>query len=151
MISSFAEESIQTAGLELRRMTFYEKEIERIRNMCYSNQRQIDAVIGTRKYIDSHFENGLTLDLLSHIQLTSKYHLLRLFKRYYGLTPKQYLIERRIEKSKECLKNGMTATEACFEIGFESLGSFSTLFKNKVGLTPAEFRKRATFKKRTEL
>ena len=122
-------------------MTFYEKELIRIKNICHSNQGQIDTVIGTRNYIDNHFEEDLNLDLLSHIHMTSKYHLLRLFKRYYGLTPRQYLIEKRIEKSKEYLKNGMTVTKTCFAVGFESPGSFSTLFKNKIGVTPSEFQK----------
>ena len=73
--------------------------------------------------------------------LISKYHLIRLFKRYYGLTPRQYLINKRIEKSKENLINGMSVTETCYAIGFSSLGSFSVLFKTKTGKTPAEFRK----------
>jgi len=122
-------------------MTFYEREIIRIKSICHSNQRQIDTVIGTRNYIDNNFETCLNLDLLSHIRFTSKYHLLRLFKRYYGRTPKQYLTEKRIEKSKQLLKNGMTVTKTCFAVGFESPGSFSDLFKNKIGLTPTEFQK----------
>lgn len=122
-------------------MTFYKREINRIKSICHSNQGQIDTVIGTRNYIDNNFENDLNLDLLSHLQLISKYHLLRLFKRYYGQTPKQYLTEKRIEMSKEFLKNGMTATETCFAVGFESPSSFSSLFKNKIGLTPTKFQK----------
>ena len=67
--------------------------------------------------------------------------MLRLFKKYYGQTPRQYLIDKRIHKSKEHLINGMTVTETCFAVGFESLGSFSTLFKTKTGKSPTEFRK----------
>ncbi|MBD0332249.1 MAG: helix-turn-helix transcriptional regulator [Chitinophagaceae bacterium] len=123
-------------------MTFYENELVRIKSICYSNQGQIDTVIGTRNYIDNNFENDLNLDLLSYIRFTSKYHLLRLFKRYYGLTPRQYLIDKRITKSKEFLIQGMTITETCFAVGFKSPGSFSTLFKDKIGLTPTEFQKK---------
>ena len=122
-------------------MTFYETELNRIRGIVYSNQGQVDSVIAIRNYIDNNYETNLNLDLLSHIQFVSKYHLLRLFKKYYGLTPRQYLIDKRIEKSKEHLKNGMTVTETCFAVGFQSLGSFSTLFKSKVGKAPAQFRK----------
>ena len=122
-------------------MSFYEEEIERIKKLCFSNDKQIETVITTRNFIDNNFEKELNLDVLSHILLTSKYHLLRLFKRYYGLTPRQYLMERRIEKSKEYLINGMTVTETCFAVGFESLGSFSTLFKTKTGKSPTEFQK----------
>ena len=98
-------------------MTFYQREINRIRSICYSNERQIETVIGIRNFIDKNFEKDLNLDLLSHIRYTSKFHLLRLFKKYYGLTPNQYLINRRIEESKNNLKKGMTVTETCFSVG----------------------------------
>jgi len=122
-------------------MTFYESEIKKIATIVYSNQGQLDTVIGTRNYIDSNYDTDLNLDLLSHIRFTSKYHLLRLFKKYYGQTPKQYLTDKRIEKSKEYLKKGISITETCFAIGFESPCSFSTLFKSRIGLTPTEFQK----------
>ena len=122
-------------------MTFYEKELNRIRSIVYSNEGQINTVIGIRNYIENHYDVDLNLDLLSHIQFVSKYHLLRLFKKYYGQTPRQYLIDKRIEISKEHLINGMSVTETCFAVGFESLGSFSTLFKTKTGIAPTEFQK----------
>lgn len=123
------------------KMTFYEKEVHRIKGLCYSNQAQIKAIIQIRKYIDNNFDANLNLDLLSRECLISKYHLLRLFKKYYGQTPKQYLIDKRIAKSKEFLKAGMTATQTCLTVGFESPSSFSSLFKCKVGMTPSEFQK----------
>ena len=128
-------------------MAFYQSEINRIRSICYSNKGQIETVIGTRHYINNNFDKELNLDLLSHIRFTSKFHLLRLFKKYYGQTPKQYLTDKRMEKAKELLKKGMNVTETCFEIGFESPSSFCTLFKSREGMTPNEFQKRATFTK----
>lgn len=122
-------------------MTFYEKELNRIRSIVYSNEGQVNTVIGIRNYIENNYDVNLNLDLMSHIQFVSKYHLLRLFKKYYGLTPRQYLIDKRIEKSKENLINGMTVTETCLAVGFESLGSFSALFKTKTGKSPSEFQK----------
>ena len=82
----------------------------------------------------------MNLDLLSRFRFVSKFHLLRLFKKHYGLTPRQYLIDKRIEKSKEQLKKEMSVTETCFAVGFESLGSFSTLFNTKTGKSPSEFQ-----------
>ncbi len=122
-------------------MTFYEREINRINNIIYSNKEQIETVIGVRNYIDNNYDTDLNLDLLSHLRFISKFHLLRLFKKYYGLTPRQYLIDKRIKKSKENLINGMTVTETCLAVGFESLGSFSALFKTKTGKSPSEFQK----------
>ncbi|WP_143307413.1 helix-turn-helix domain-containing protein [Chitinophaga vietnamensis] len=128
-------------------MTFYQQEILRIKKVCYSNQRQLDAVIKTKNYIDDNIDKEVNLVLLSNIGFASKFHLLRLFKKYYGLTPKQYLTDKRIEISKDNLKNGMTVTDTCFAVGFECPSSFSTLFKSKIGLTPLAFQKRATFAK----
>lgn len=122
-------------------MTNYEKKLRRIHEVAFNNQAQIDAVIAIRSYIDSNYETDLNLDLLSKVQFISKYHLLRLFKKYYGLTPRQYLINKRIAESKIHLKNGMTVTETCFTVGFESLGSFSALFKTKTGKSPLQFQK----------
>lgn len=122
-------------------MTFYQKEINRIKDIIYSNQEQIETVIGVKNYIDNNYDSDLNLDLISHFRFVSKYHMIRLFKKYYGVTPRQYLIDKRIEKSKEQLRNGISVTETCFAVGFESLGSFSTLFKTKTGKSPTQFQK----------
>ena len=122
-------------------MTYYQKKLDQVRKVVYANQGQIDTVIAIRKFIDNNYARDLNLDLLSEMQLVSKYHLLRLFKRYYGLTPRQHLINIRIERSKEQLKKGKTVTESCYSVGFESLGSFSTLFKRKTGKTPSQYQK----------
>ena len=132
-------------------MTYYEKELNRISSIIHSNQGQIDTVIGTRNYIDNNYADDLNLDLLSHVRFVSKYHLLRLFKKYYGQTPQQYLTNRRIERSKEYLKNGLTVTETCYAVGFQSLGSFSALFKSKTGKSPVQFQKEQLSRSKEQL
>src|SRR5438270_10073591 len=87
-------------------MTFYQQEINRIKNNCYYNKAQIETAIATRHYINNNFDKELNLDRLSQVGFTSKFHLLRLFKRYYGQTPKQYVTSKRIEKAKEFLGKG---------------------------------------------
>lgn len=122
-------------------MTYYASEIQRISESIYSNQQQLSKVIGIKKYIDQHYDSELNLDHLSKTQFVSKYHLLRLFKKYYGQTPKQYTIDKRIKTAKSLLKTGISVSETCFTVGFESPGSFSALFKNKIGKSPSEFQK----------
>lgn len=123
-------------------MNRYNKEILQIKDDCYSNQWQLDTVIGLRNYMDNNFNEKLNLTLFSRIRFVSKYHLLRLFKRYYGQTPNQYLIDKRIEKAKEFIKDGLSISDTCYEVGFESLSSFSSLFKRKTGFTPRAYQKR---------
>ena len=122
-------------------MSFYKKMLSELKSSMYSNEGQIETIIKVRTYIDNHYDQQLNLDDVSRAQFVSKYHMLRLFKRYYGMTPRQYLIDKRIEKSKEHLMQGMSVTEVCFAVGFESLGSFSTLFKVKTGKSPSEYQK----------
>jgi AraC-like DNA-binding protein len=128
-------------------MTYYQTEINRISNSCYSNKTQIETVVGTRHYINHNFDRELNLNLLSQARFTSKFHLLRLFKKYYGQTPQQYLTGKRIDKAKTLLSTGMSVSQTCFEVGFKDPASFCTLFKQKTGLTPSAFQKRATFAK----
>ncbi len=122
-------------------MTFFESEIKRIQETNFSNDNQIETVIGIRNYIDNNYDSDLNLDFLSVTRFVSKYHLLRLFRKYYGQTPRQYLIDKRIENSKVKLLNGLSVTETCFAVGFESVGSFSALFKRRTGKSPSVYQK----------
>jgi AraC-like DNA-binding protein len=123
-------------------MNVFQQKIQRLKNECHSNNEQIRIVIGTRNFIKKYFDQELNLDLLSKVQCTSKFHLLRLFKQYYGITIRQFLIDIRLDKSKEFLRSGMSVTETCFAVGYESPSSFSTLFKRKTGVTPTRFQKK---------
>lgn len=122
-------------------MNHYQKMLSELKTDMYSNEGQIETIIGVRNYIDKHYNEKLDLDELSRVLFVSKFHMLRLFKRYYGMTPRQYLIDKRIEKSKEFLVQGMSVTEVCFAIGFESVGSFSSLFKVRIGKSPSKYQK----------
>lgn len=80
-------------------------------------------------------------DVAAHAKL-SPYHFLRVYKRVYGETPHEFLTRLRIERAKTLLARGShNVTEACFEVGFSSLGSFSALFAHRVGLSPSEYRR----------
>lgn len=82
-------------------------------------------------------------DVAAHANL-SPYHFLRVYKRAYGETPHEFLTRLRIERAKTLLARGShNVTEACFEVGFSSLGSFSALFAHRVGLSPSEYRRYA--------
>ena len=127
-------------------MNYFAQELERIKGICFSNKVQLDMAINTKRCIDTNFDKKLNLDLLAHLQFTSKYHLIRVFKRYYGITPRQYLINKRIEQAKKNLMSGKSVSDTCYTVGFESINSFSNLFKAKTGMSPSAYR-RATFDK----
>jgi AraC-like DNA-binding protein len=97
-----------------------------------------------RDFIDHCYDHPLNLDQISEKACFSRYHFLRLFRQAFNKTPHQYLIERRIEKAKELLSGAeLRVTDVCFEVGFQSLGSFSSLFHKCVGHTPVTYREKA--------
>ena len=101
-------------------------------------------IVTAKLYIDGNFPEPLDLDRLSREACLSRYHFHRLFTRIYRVTPHQYLTRKRIEQARKALAgNNLTITEICNDVGFESIGSFSTLFKKEIGHAPAHYRVRA--------
>ncbi len=98
-----------------------------------------------RDFIDANMGAPITLSDTAGVARLSPHHCLRLFKQTFGETPHQYLTRRRIERAQRLLALGsLSVTDICMESGFESLGSFSWLFRQRVGVSPQEFRKRAS-------
>ncbi|MEZ0109689.1 AraC-like DNA-binding protein [Catenulispora sp. EB89] len=94
--------------------------------------------------MDRDWAEPIDLDAVAAHAGYSRYHFIRLFKQAYAETPGQYLSRRRVERSQELLRSAnLTVTEICVAVGFESLGSFCTRFKQVTGQTPTEFRQAA--------
>jgi AraC-like DNA-binding protein len=72
----------------------------------------------------------------------SRAHFLRSFSQVFGVTPHDYLTAVRLDHAKRALARGASVTEACFDVGFSSLGSFSALFTRRVGLAPRDWQRR---------
>lgn len=95
-----------------------------------------------RRLLDRSYTTPITIQQLSHEVALSPYYLIRLFRRTYRQTPHQYLIQLRIAKAKELLSSSdLSITEICAGVGFESLGSFSALFRKTVGISPSAYRR----------
>jgi AraC-like DNA-binding protein len=90
--------------------------------------------------MDTCFGEKINLQQVAGEAIFSKYHFIRLFKMAYGKTPHQYLTDVRIERAKELIKKGYTIQHVCGAVGFESIGSFTDLFKRRVGLAPSKFQ-----------
>lgn len=96
-------------------------------------------IVQAKLFIDQHFSDSIDLDMIAEEAFFSKFHFIRQFKKVYGKTPYQYLTKVRIEEAVQLLKSGLSVSEVCYAVGFESLSSFSGLFKRRVGLTPSEY------------
>lgn len=116
------------------------------RNLTRKNPEGADIherLCRARRFIDEYYDLPLKLTDISKQACLSRYHFLRLFRDAFETTPHQYLIQRRIEKAKELLRSRqLSVTDICFEVGFQSLGSFSTQFRRCVGKTPVDYRRR---------
>jgi AraC-like DNA-binding protein len=104
---------------------------------------RVRAIADVRVYIDKRFAEPLTIDRLALIAGLSPFHFIRAFRTEVGQTPHQYVRQRRIDRACELLvTTPLSVTDICDATGFQSLGSFSSLFKRVVGETPAQYRAR---------
>ncbi len=100
------------------------------------------SLASAREFMRDAYGRPITLPDISARANLSPYHFLRVHKLAYGETPHEFLTRVRIERAKTLLARGShNVSEACFEVGFSSVGSFSTLFSHRVGLTPSEYRR----------
>jgi AraC-like DNA-binding protein len=97
-------------------------------------------IVQAKLFIDTHFSDDIDLDNIADESCFSKFHFIRLFKTIYGRTPHQYLTKVRIENAKELLQKGFSVTETCFTIGFDSVSSFTGLFKRYLNMCPSAYQ-----------
>ena len=106
-------------------------------------------IVSAKIFIDENFHESIDLEQISQKAYLSRFHFHRLFTRIYKKTPHQYLTQKRLEAAKNLLaKEGISVTDVCNQIGFESLGSFSSLFRKESGYSPQYYRNIAWLKKK---
>jgi len=101
-------------------------------------------------FIDENYHEAIDLDKISQQAFLSRYHFHRLFTKIYRRTPHQYLTQKRLNKAKDLLSENKAITDVCNEVGFESIGSFSVLFKKEIGFAPTYYRNIAWLKKQQQ-
>src|SRR5258708_3694389 len=96
-------------------------------------------IVQAKLFIDANFAAPIDLSNISGEAYFSKFHFIRLFKKIYGRTPHQYVTKVRLEKAMELLRANVPVSQTCCDVGFDSLSSFSGLFKRLVGVTPSVY------------
>jgi len=105
-------------------------------------------IIAGKLYVDQHFQEPIDLGIISQKACISRFHFHRLFTRVYNKTPHQYLTGKRIAFARKLLEDGnLSISEICNSVGFESMGSFSMLFKKETGISPRAYRNNTLLKK----
>jgi len=93
------------------------------------------------EYIQANLEDDLHLQELAGIADLSTFHFAKLFKRSTGCSPHQFVLQRRLERAKELLRNPhISLSEVSLRAGFADQSHLSNVFRRYVGLTPARFR-----------
>ena len=94
------------------------------------------------QYINNHFHEEISLELLSEKAFMNKFYLVHAFKQYKGISPINYLIQLRIKEAKELLSTtNYSISQISESSGFSSQSYFSQVFKKETGMTPNEYRK----------
>jgi AraC-like DNA-binding protein len=102
-----------------------------------------EVALRVRAHIDAHYAQPLSVAHLAQLAGLSPFHFIRMFRAATEQTPHKDVRERRLDRARELLvATPMPVTEICDAVGFQSVGSVSSLFRRVTGETPAEDRAR---------
>lgn len=101
------------------------------------NYKKIEKAI---KYIDENFKDQPSIEQIAEHIGMSKYHFIRVFKDYVGVTPIQFLQSITLNYAKEHLKESKSILDSALDIGLSSSSRLHDLFVNIIGVTPKEYK-----------
>lgn len=94
-----------------------------------------------REFLRERYTEPLTLRELAGTAGLSEFHFLRAYRAAFGETPHQHFTRLRLEHAKRELARGTAVTDVCFDVGYSSLGSFSSLFARATGRSPRAWQR----------
>jgi len=110
-------------------------------SMCGIHPRLLARVI---EHIRDNLDAALSVGELADLVGMSESHFSKLFKRDTGVTPHQFILNERINCSKELLQSGISRlVDIALDVGFQNQAHFTTVFRNVVGVTPGQFQRLA--------
>jgi AraC-like DNA-binding protein len=106
------------------------------------NDETFRRLCRARDLLASEYQSQILLDTAAREACLSPFHFHRLFRSTFGETPHDFLTRRRMDRARHLLASGeMTVTEVCLEVGYSSLGSFSSKFQSLAGRTPTAYQR----------
>ncbi len=140
----WVQESLHlTLNLLIQRQSEVLKEVEEVQAVRANTKEELyRRLYKARDYAYATLDESISLDDLAYVACLSTNYFLRSFRGLFKQTPHQFIIERRMDRAKKLLlQTNCSVSEVCAAVGFQSLGSFSWLFKRRVGLSPEAFRR----------
>lgn len=107
--------------------------------LLHNNYKQIEKAI---RYIDENFKEHPSIDEVAKNIGMSKFHFIRVFREYVGVTPKQFLHSVTLNYAKEHIKESKSILDSSLDIGLSSSSRLHELFVNLIGVTPKEWREK---------
>ncbi|HWO78318.1 MAG TPA: AraC family transcriptional regulator [Bacillus sp. (in: firmicutes)] len=126
------------------------KEVESLKAIRHSTREELYRRVSiAHDYIRCYYDKPIKLDDIAQVACLSPNHLLRTYSQIYGKTPHQQISQFRILKAKQLLAQlDVNMTDITFKLGFQNPVSFSKMFKQHVGLSPNEYRKKVILDKK---
>ena len=122
-------------------VTFYEQELERMAATVLLPEYQYVQVRQSRAFMEKYLSESIDLEQMAGAAFMSRFHFIRIFQQVYGVTPRHCLRDLRISRAKELLRAGFSVTRVCLDVGYESLPTFSAVFKRATGYSPRDYQK----------
>ncbi|MBA9007778.1 AraC-like DNA-binding protein [Actinomadura cellulosilytica] len=105
-----------------------------------------DAVERVIRMMHENLGEPITVDDMARTAMFSKFHFTRRFQEITGVSPRRFLSALRLAEAKRLLlATSLSVTEISIQVGYSSVGTFSSRFKSSVGLAPTEFRRSGGF------
>lgn len=118
------------------------KKIDVVRSDTFSIDEVPFILKDVVHYIDTHVDSRIDLHELSDRTPWSNQHFIRVFSKYIGETPYQYILKKKMEKAKVLItETDLSMKDIAFDLGFLSYGNFCKLFKREMGMNPELYRK----------
>jgi len=120
--------------------TYFEIQLDQLLKDHYLPEYYYVQVRQSKSFMEKYLSEKIEVEKIASTAFMSRFHYTRIFKRVYGLSPRQYLKDLRINKGKELLKQGLNISQVCFDVGYDSLPTFCNAFKKATGYSPGEYQ-----------
>lgn len=124
-----------------QRKTYFESQLDQLVKDHYLPEHYYIQVRQSKTFMERYLAEKIELERIASSAFMSRFHFIRMFKRIYGVSPRQYLRDLRMSQGKKLLKQGRSVAEVCVEVGYESIPTFSNAFKKATGYAPKEYQR----------